>query len=132
MVSRVFAFDWAPRNVISFLLARTEESEAMNRNVKMLLTYLNPNMGFNGASYKAANWMEVGLETGTRYAYLRGDYITDRRLSSLPLWERHLVQFSQMRLLPLQVLGRFLDRDLARVAAQMPKFVVQRESPSQG
>jgi len=132
VVSRVFAFDWAPRNVISFLLARTEVSEAVNSDVTMLLTYINPNMGFNGASYKAANWIELGLETGTRYAYLHGDYITDRRISTLPPSELRLVEFSQMRLLPLQVLGRFLNRDLGRAASHMPKFVVKRESPSEG
>ena len=132
VVSRVFAFDWAPRNAISYLLARTEVSAALNHNVRMLLTYLNPNMGFSGASYKAANWVELGLETGTRYAYLHGDYITDRRLSSMPESERHLVEYSQMRLLPLQVFGRFLDKDLARAAAQSPRFVVRRASPSEG
>jgi hypothetical protein len=131
VVSRVFAFDWAPRNVISFLLARTEESLALNRNVRVLLTYLNPNMGFDGASYKAANWMPLGLETGTRYAYLHGEYVTDRRLSNLPQSERRLVEYSQMHLLPLQVLGRFLDKDLARAAAHMPKFVVQRGPASE-
>lgn len=132
MISRVFAFDWAPRNVISYLLARTDESKAVSSNVRVLLTYLNPNMGFTGASYKAANWVQLGLETGTRYAYLHGEYITDRRLSSLPPFERHSVEYSQMPLLPLEVMGRFIDRNLGRAATQVSKFVLQREAPSDG
>lgn len=131
VVSRVFAFDWAPRNVISYLLARTEQmSDAISPEVRMLLTYLNPNMGFTGASYKAANWSRLGLETGTRYGYLNGEYVTDRRILSLPASARTLVEYSRMPLLPLQVFGRFLDRDLGRIAAHLPLFVVERESPS--
>ncbi len=132
VISRVFAFDWAPRNVISFLLARAEDSKALNNHVRMLLTYLNPNLGFNGASYKAANWRHLGLETGTRYAYLHGEYVTDRRLASLSPFERTSIEYSQMRLLPLQVLGRFIEKGRSRAHPKLPPFVVQREPPSEG
>ncbi len=67
VVSRVFAFDWAPRNVISYLLARLERRPEFS-DAGMLLTYLNPNLGFTGASYRAANWRLVGYEVGTRNA----------------------------------------------------------------
>lgn len=81
VLSRVFAFDWAPHNTLSFLLARA--SRTLRRRAgapRLLLTYLNPNLGFTGASYRAANWVLWGREVGTRYAYLDGRYTTDREL----------------------------------------------------
>src|SRR4051812_33174146 len=36
VVSRVFAFDWAPRNIVSYLLARAERLVA-DRGVQMLI-----------------------------------------------------------------------------------------------
>jgi hypothetical protein len=122
VVSRVFAFDWAPRNTISFMLARTERF----CSARLLLTYLNPNMGFTGASYKSANWELVGFETGTRYAYLDGRYITDRQLAVLPEAELSRVEFSRMRLMPLEFYGRFLDRKTSRNRAPRPPFMVAR------
>jgi hypothetical protein len=128
VVSRVFAFDWAPRNVISYLLARTQHSPAVGGDVRVLVTYLNPNLGFTGASYRAANWLRVGLEAGTRYAYLNGNYITDRRLATLPPEERDGVEYSSMPLQPLHIYCRVLDRRLGRDAELRRGFVVGRET----
>ncbi len=122
VVSRVFAFDWAPRNTISFMLARAERFT----HARMLLTYLNPNMGFTGASYRAANWALAGFETGTRYAYLDARYITDRQLDVLPPEERREVEFSRMPLLPLELYRRVLDRRLIPSEALLQPFVVPR------
>lgn len=127
VVSRVFAFDWAPRNVISYLLARAEHSPAVDREVRLLLTYLNPNLGFTGASYRAANWRKVGLEAGTRYAYLNGNYITDRRLPTLSSADRAEIEYSTMLLEPLQIYGRSLDRRLAKDDELRASFLVGRE-----
>jgi hypothetical protein len=122
VVSRVFAFDWAPRNTISFMLARAEKVAS----ARLLLTYLNPNMGFTGASVRAANWEPAGFETGTRYAYLAASYITDRRLANLAPKELRAAEFSRMRLLPLEVYRRVLDRKLIGRDAHLGSFVVAR------
>jgi hypothetical protein len=126
VVSRVFGFDWAPRNVVSFLLARAEHSPAVADHVRVLVTYLNPNLGFTGASYRAANWQQIGVETGTRYAYLHGTYITDRHVAALSLKERSAVEYSTMPLQPLRIYGRFLDRRLAKSEKLRRGFVVSR------
>lgn len=105
VVTRVFAFDWAPRNVISYLLARIGRSSGL-ANDRLLVTYLNPNLGFTGASLKAANWQQIGTEVGTRYAYLDGRYITDRRLAELESAGIARVEYSRMWLRPLLVYGR--------------------------
>jgi hypothetical protein len=130
VISRVFAFDWAPRSVVSYMLARAEKVLALRSEIRILLTYLNPNMGFTGASYRAANWRQVGLEAGTRYAYLRGEYITDRRLLSLTQTEGRAVEFSHMPLLPLIVLARFLDPQLNRVSTRFAEFIVEHPARS--
>jgi hypothetical protein len=110
VVSRVFAFDWAPRNVVSYLLARAPSELALSARV--LVTYLDPNMGFTGASYRASNWRRLGVETGTRYAYLDEDYVTDRRVALLSAEQRRRVEYSRMPLRPLEIYGRSLDRSL--------------------
>lgn len=81
VVSRVFAFEGAPKNSISYLLSRVARAER-RRGVTDLLTYVNPNMGFTGNSYRASGWRLLGKETGTTYRYLDGRYITDRRLEA--------------------------------------------------
>jgi len=76
----VFAFSGSPKNTISFLLSRVAHVEA-NRGVTDLVTYVNPNMGFKGVSYRASAWQLLGNESGTTYRYLDGRYITDRHLA---------------------------------------------------
>jgi hypothetical protein len=71
---------------------------------------VNPNLGFDGASYKAANWMLFGREAGTRYGYLGDDYITDREVARLSERERAEVVYSMMPLAPLTIFGRWLQR----------------------
>jgi hypothetical protein len=45
---------------------------------RLLLTYLDPNVGFTGGIYQADNWTLLGWERKKRYLYLDGEYITDR------------------------------------------------------
>jgi len=87
VVSRVFAFDWAPRNTISHLLAQIERwLRQMRPEIRFLLTYVNPNLG------------------------LDGDYISDREIELLSGAMRRRVVYSVMPLEPLAIYGRFLQR----------------------
>ena len=81
VVSRVFAFEGAPHNCISYLLSRVARAER-RFGVTDFVTYVNPNMGFTGGSYRASGWQLLGDEPGTTYRYLDGRYTTDRRLAS--------------------------------------------------
>jgi hypothetical protein len=125
VVSRVFAFDWAPQNTISHLLGRLERLLRAERpDIRFLVTYLNPNLGFDGASYRAANWFLFAHETGTRYAYLDGDYLTDRAVDRLPEADRRRVAYSAMPLAPLRIYARFLSRRDRRqkvIASVLPR-----------
>lgn len=80
-ISRVFAFEGAPHNCISYLLSRTAKAER-RRGFTDLVTYVNPNLGFSGSSYRASGWTLLGDEPGTSYRYLDRRYITDRELAA--------------------------------------------------
>jgi hypothetical protein len=103
VVSRLFAFDWAPRNSVSYLLGQASKwIRDRWPEVGTLLTYVNPNLGFTGASYEASNWSEF-VEVPARYAYLDGNYITFRNLMSLPAGRRQAACYSQYQLAPLKI-----------------------------
>jgi len=122
VVSRIYSFDWAPRNSTSFLLSSLTEWLRKNRpSVRMLMTYLNPNVGFNGASLRASNWTLFLKEGPIRYAYLDGDYITLRALieryalNDLSDLVRRLngrLTLSVQTLLPLEIYCYFIDHHL--------------------
>src|SRR5260370_42211954 len=78
MISRVYAFDWAPKNSISYLLAQfVNWVRTHGSDVRWLLTYINPNLGFTGAAFRASNW-EFFTTHSTTYLYLDEDYISHR------------------------------------------------------
>lgn len=80
-VSRMYTFDVAPDNVVSFLLSRVRE--VMRRDVPrvaLMTTALDPNVGFNGNSYRGANWHEWMTVEARPYIYLDGNYVSLRQL----------------------------------------------------
>lgn len=81
VISRVFAFEGAPSNSISYMLSRVAREE-WRLGVTDLATYVNPNMGFHGSSYRASGWQLLGIESGTKYRYIDSRYITDRELAA--------------------------------------------------
>lgn len=127
VLSRGFAFDWAPPNKMSYLMAKVWQWMADNKpEVRMLITYVNPNLGFTGSAYKASNWVYFGEEAGTRYCYLDGEYITDRELyrkfgtakpARLEPLLRDRFEVSRLPLLPLTLFSYFIDKQ-ARLAYQ--------------
>ena len=104
VISRVFAFDWASRNSISFLLGRVHRWVRTNApKVDRLISYVNPNIGFSGSSYIAANWVHLASQR-VRYMYLNGDYITYRAYLELSREQKATISYSQWLLEPLQIL----------------------------
>jgi hypothetical protein len=81
VISRVFAFEGAPTNSISYMLSRVAREERQ-LGVSDLVTYVNPNLGFQGSSYRASGWHLLGTENAIKYRYLDGRYITDRELAT--------------------------------------------------
>jgi hypothetical protein len=80
-VSRVYSFDVAPPNAISFLLAKVRQ--VIRReipSVQVLTTAVDPNLGFVGASYRAANWRQWMSIEPRPYLYVDGVYASPRQL----------------------------------------------------
>jgi hypothetical protein len=121
VLSRAFAFDVAPQNTISNLLSKVRTWISMNlAKTNLLVTYLNPNVGFTGASYKADNWNLLGKEGGTRYYYIHRNYVTDRKIYShfgknpleiINSWQEYGITVSKYKLLPLELYIRGIPRN---------------------
>lgn len=80
-ISRVYSFDVAPYNAISNLLAHVRRwIRAECPGVQLLVTTVDPNLGFTGASYRAANWQEWLRIRPRPYLYLNRQYVSPRQL----------------------------------------------------
>jgi hypothetical protein len=80
-VSRVYSVDTAPPNAISSLLSRVRTH--LRRNVSsadLLVTAVDPNLGFTGHSYRASNWQQWATVRARPYLYENGRYVTPRQL----------------------------------------------------
>jgi hypothetical protein len=83
-VCRVYSFEVAPTNAISFLLARVRKWLRQNEaGAELLVTAVDPNLGFTGASYRAANWQQWMTVRARPYLYHQGQYVSPRGLRSV-------------------------------------------------
>lgn len=113
--SRIFTFDNLPKNATSYFIgAAIKWLRAHIPTVKLLLTYLNPNLGYKGTIYKATNWVEYAREHNVRYNYFNKNYVTDRflkktfgtaQLKKLLDLKIADLEFSKFDLHPLQLLA---------------------------
>lgn len=79
-VSRVYSFEVAPKNAISFLLAKVRQVMRGVENARVLTTAVDPNLAFVGASYRAANWQRWMSVQARPYLYVDGTYASPRQL----------------------------------------------------
>jgi hypothetical protein len=77
--SRFFAFRWTPKNAFTLFFGKV--SRLLKADGKeLLLSFINPNVGFSGSSHKAAQFSAFAMEDGARYTYVDGEYQTMRKL----------------------------------------------------
>jgi hypothetical protein len=76
--SRFFAFRWAPQNIFSHFWGKLRCQMIERYDTKLMFSFVNPNVGFNACSHKAAQWVDFAHEQSTRYMYLDGRYRTMR------------------------------------------------------
>jgi hypothetical protein len=76
--SRFFAFRWAPKNTFSHFWGKLRRELIKEHDTKLMFSFINPNVGFDARSHKAAQWVEFAHEEGTRYMYLDRRYRTMR------------------------------------------------------
>ena len=80
-ISRVYSRNAAPPNAISFLLSRVRSTlRRSGRDIDLLVTAVDPNLGFSGSSYRAANWQQWFSVKARPYLYLERRYATPRQL----------------------------------------------------
>jgi hypothetical protein len=81
VLSRVYSFPGSPRNAFSYTFKRALNLYCGEHpELGITLTYVNPNVGFSGSSYRASNWVALMREVAS-YDYLDDVYITRRELS---------------------------------------------------
>jgi hypothetical protein len=128
-----------PTNAWSFTLRRTILAiRAIRPRVRMLLTYVDPNLSFSGAVYRAANWFLFGFEPKQRYLFLDGEHVTNRflisrygtanydELSSI-LGDR--LSKTTQPLMPLELYGYYLNRKDRRYASAHCRSLLGAWSP---
>jgi hypothetical protein len=76
--SRFFAFRWAPQNSFSHFWGKLRRQMIEQYDTKLMFSFVNPNVGFDARSHKAAQWIDFAHEESTRYMYLDGRYRTMR------------------------------------------------------
>ena len=113
VLSRAYSFRSAPKNAFSYALARAvPRLQAIWRELDLIVSYVNPNVGFTGSSYRASGWEQIAEEVGTTYFYANGSYVTRRELlrryGSTDLTElskitRQDIEVSRVPLMPLKL-----------------------------
>jgi hypothetical protein len=80
-ISRLYSVDCAPHNSISTLLSRIRTYMRHNiSGAELLITAVDPNLGFSGCSYRAANWKQWMTVRARPYFYENGHYMSPRQL----------------------------------------------------
>ena len=80
-VSRVYSVDSAPANAISLLLSRVRIYFRRNfPSADLLITVVDPNLGFTGSSYRASNWQQWMTVKARPYLYENDQHVTPRQL----------------------------------------------------
>jgi hypothetical protein len=104
-VSRMYSVDGSPQNAISSLLSKVRTYLRRNvPSVDVLVTTVDPNLGFTGCSYRAANWQEWITMKARPYFYEDCQYVSPRQLrerygtsSLIELQAQHHGRFEQSR-----------------------------------
>lgn len=81
-LARIYTRPNSPKNSISLLLHRISSLERSKRDVDMLATVVDPNIGFSGVSYRASGWIKFAEIEHQGFPYLDGRYVTRRTLRS--------------------------------------------------
>jgi hypothetical protein len=101
----MYSVDGSPQNAISSLLSKVRAYLRRNvPSVDVLVTAVDPNLGFTGCSYRAANWQEWITVKARPYFYEDSQYVSPRQLrerygtsSHIELRARHPGRFEQSR-----------------------------------
>ena len=134
MFSRFYAFRWAPANTFSYFVGKLRPYLIKEHNTELIVTFINPNLGFTAGSHKAAQLFDLAIEKCTRYMYLDGRYQTMRYFvenhgTSDPLALKaklgNSFQVSNIELHPLRILANPLQKRVHNLIPAKP-YVLSR------
>jgi hypothetical protein len=78
-LSRLFIFDWAGRNIESWLIAQSFRLLEIHRpDIKILMSYADSGQNHTGYIYQATNWLYTGMSDGTTEFKLNGEVVSAR------------------------------------------------------
>jgi len=80
VLSRGLGIDGIPAGTMSSIYSAAAR-DARHRGVDYIVTYVNPFLGFNGASFRGANFAPIGSDQ-IGLEYLDDEYVTERRLDT--------------------------------------------------
>lgn len=70
---RLFAFDWTPKNVESYLIGQSIKWIRNHRSdIKVLVSFADPSEGHFGTIYQATNWLYCGKSLGDKWYIIDG------------------------------------------------------------
>jgi hypothetical protein len=127
--SRFFAFRWAPKNCFSFFWRKMAQHLKAKYGTELLMSFINPNIGFAGSSHLATQWSLFALEEGAQYLYVDGNYRTARQLmrefgtSNVSGLQKVLgtrLQVSAIAMHPLRLYAKPLSRRAGRAIPPQP------------
>jgi len=134
MFTRFFAFRWAPKNSFSHFNRKLRHQLKKGFDTELMFSFVNPNVGFDGRSHKAAQWIPFAREEGAEYMYLNGRYRTMRFFvdnygtsdaNELKKKLGHSFEVSTMELHPVSILALPLQRWARKVIPAEP-YLFQR------
>jgi hypothetical protein len=134
VLSRFFAFRWAPQNTFSHFHGKLRLRLMKEYDTKLMFSFINPNLGFNASSHTGAHWTVFAHEAGTRYMYLDGRYRTMRffiknygtsDVARLKKKLGHSFWVSTIDLHPMKLLAIPLQRRARRAIPTIP-YLFQR------
>ena len=112
-ISRVYSRNGAPPNAISYLLSRVRSAlRRSDHDIELFITAVDPNLGFLGSSYRAANWQQWFTVQARPYLYYERRYISPRQL-------RQEFGTSNLPELQLRNPGRRFEQSRARLLDSM-------------
>lgn len=84
-LQRLFSFDWAGKNMESYMISQSIKYIKRNhKEIEILVSFADPEQNHSGIIYQASNWLFTGItdQTGTPRYFIRGKWYHPRSLGA--------------------------------------------------
>jgi len=134
VVTRLYNINNSPRNSASLLLSLARSDiKSKHRNVKALVTSVNPNVLFTGSSFKSAAY-ELFALMPFEPLYYQGNYLTRKAVLNLksPSDKKKEIFGKKLKCLPVMLTINPLDSELLPVIKQAKIKKISKEFYNKG